>query len=198
MQATDRQLVIIVLVAGLEAARDQRKGARRPWRSGTAWTRSGCAVPSGKAARAPRSGRPRRHRKRGLLSPAAGRRGRLHRLHRDGVVVIAYGICLAATGVQVSSWLDACEDSIRTAGPSAGAPSKMSPRFDHSSTGWPRNVTRYASWPPAACTDWPRTVAIEISSAPFGDWSTTGPVCAAAVSAANRTSASNFDDFPIV
>ena len=99
------------------------------------------------------------------------------------------GLALPCTGVQVSSWLDGCDDSIRTAGPSAGAPSIASPRFDHSITGWPRKVTRYASWPPAACADWPRTVAIEISSAPFGDLSATGPVCAAAVSTANRTSA---------
>ena len=74
MQAADGQFVIIVLVAGLEAARDQRKGVGVLGEAELGGLRSGCAVPSGKAARAPRSGRPRRHRKRGLRSPGAGRR----------------------------------------------------------------------------------------------------------------------------
>src|ERR1700690_284512 len=72
------------------------------------------------------------------------------------------GFAFPATEVQVSSALEVCDDSIRTAEPSTGAPSIARPRSDQSITTFSRNVTRYASWPS-------RTVPIEISSAPLGD-----------------------------
>src|ERR1035438_5837858 len=98
------------------------------------------------------------------------------------------GFDFPATGFQVWSWLDGCDDSIWTAAPRTGEPSIASPRLDQSSTTFPRNVTRYASWP-ASWTACPRTVAIDISRSPLGDLRTTGPVCAAAETAQRATTA---------
>src|ERR1017187_6286408 len=95
------------------------------------------------------------------------------------------GLAFPVTEFQVWSWLDGCEDSMRTAAPRTGKPSIASPRLDQLSTAFPRNVTRNASWPPASWTACPRTVAMDISNSPLGDLRTTGPVCAAAGSAAS-------------
>src|ERR1035441_2274131 len=99
------------------------------------------------------------------------------------------GFAFPATEFQVWSWLDGCEDSMRTSAPRTGEPSIASPRLDQLSTVFPRNVTRYASWPPASWTACPRTVAIDISRSPLGDLRTTGPVCAAAGIAHRATTA---------
>src|SRR5271165_2424412 len=88
------------------------------------------------------------------------------------------GLAFPATGFQVSSPADGSDDSTRTAEPRTGEPSMASPSADHSSTVFPRNETRYASCPPASCTAWPRTVAMDISSSPEGDFTTTGAACA--------------------
>jgi hypothetical protein len=59
----------------------------------------------------------------------------------------------------------------------------------------PRNATWYASWPPLSDGFPSLNVAIEISSSPFGDFTATGPVCAAEGHNTASPAAINNDSF---